>query len=79
MTIELRAPKLEEAAAIAELANRASDELFGEREETEATARMWLAASSIACFTGAGTLRAAARISARVTSIEPVSRSNLRA
>ncbi len=42
MTIELRAPKLEEAAAIAELANRASDELFGEREETEVTTRMWL-------------------------------------
>lgn len=42
MTVELRAPRLEEAAAIARLANRVSDELFGEAEETETTVRMWL-------------------------------------
>ena len=42
MTVELRAPTLDDLAEIAELANRASDELFGEREETETTVRMWL-------------------------------------
>lgn len=42
MSVQLRAPRLEEAAAIAELANRVSDELYGEAEETETTVRMWL-------------------------------------
>jgi len=42
MSVELRAPRLDEATAIAELANRVSDELFGEAEETESTVRMWL-------------------------------------
>ncbi len=42
MSVELRAPRLEEAAGIADLANRVSDELFGEAEETETTVRMWL-------------------------------------
>ena len=42
MSIQLRAPRLDETAAIAELANRVSDELFGEAEETETTVRQWL-------------------------------------
>ncbi len=42
MSVELRAPRLEEAAKIADFANRVSDELFGERDETEATVRKWL-------------------------------------
>ena len=42
MTVGLRPPRLDEAAAIAELANRVSDELFGEAEETETTVRLWL-------------------------------------
>jgi mycothiol synthase len=44
---ELRPPRADEAAAIAELANRVSDELFGEREETEATVRQWLTAPEL--------------------------------
>lgn len=42
MTVELRPPTFGDLAEIAELANRASDELYGEREETEATVRLWL-------------------------------------
>ena len=42
MSVELRPPRTDEAPGIAELANRVSDELFGEAEETEATVRMWL-------------------------------------
>jgi mycothiol synthase len=42
MSVQLRAPRLEEAAVIAELANRVSHELFGEADETEATVRLWL-------------------------------------
>ncbi len=42
MSVQLRAPRIEEAATIADLANRVSDELFGEAEETETTVRMWL-------------------------------------
>lgn len=45
--IELRAPSLGEAAKIAELANQFSGELFGEREETEATIRQWLTAPEL--------------------------------
>jgi mycothiol synthase len=47
MSVELRPPRVEEAAEIAELANRVSDELFGEREETEATVRLWLTAPEL--------------------------------
>jgi mycothiol synthase len=42
MSVQLRAPRFEEAALIAELANRVADELFGEADETEATVRLWL-------------------------------------
>lgn len=45
--MKLRPPALEEAPAIAELANRVTDELFGEREETEATVRLWLTAPEL--------------------------------
>lgn len=47
MSVELRPPHVEEAAAIAELVNRVSDELFGEGEETEATVRQWLTAPEL--------------------------------
>ena len=47
MSVELRAPRADEAAPIADLANRVSDELFGEREETEATVRQWLTAPEL--------------------------------
>ena len=42
MSVQLRAPRFEEAALIADLANRVADELFGEADETEATVRLWL-------------------------------------
>lgn len=42
MSVQLRAPRLDEAEALAELANLVSDELYGEAEETETTVRMWL-------------------------------------
>jgi mycothiol synthase len=45
--IELRPPRQDEAAAIADLANRVSEELFGERSETEATVRQWLTAPEL--------------------------------
>jgi mycothiol synthase len=45
--IELRPPGLEEAAPIAELANRVSNELLGEQDETEATVRQWLTAPEL--------------------------------
>lgn len=47
MSVDLRPPSLEEAAEIAELANRVSDELFGEAEETETTVRQWLTAPEL--------------------------------
>jgi mycothiol synthase len=47
MSVELRAPRPDEAAPIADLANRVTDELFGEREETEATVRQWLTAPEL--------------------------------
>jgi mycothiol synthase len=47
MTVELRPPRRDEAADIAELANRVSDELFGERDETETTVRQWLTAPEL--------------------------------
>jgi mycothiol synthase len=42
VSIELRPPRVEEAAEIADLVNRVSGELYGEREETEATIQQWL-------------------------------------
>lgn len=47
MTVQLRAPREDELAEIAELANRVSGELFGEREETEATVGLWLTAPEL--------------------------------
>jgi GNAT superfamily N-acetyltransferase len=47
MTVTLRPPRPDEAGEIAALANRVSDELFGEREETEATVRKWLTAPEL--------------------------------
>lgn len=46
-TVELRPPRLDEAAAIAALANRVTGELFGERDETEVTVRQWLQAPEL--------------------------------
>jgi mycothiol synthase len=42
MSVELRAPRLDELAALTELINRDADELYGEREMDEDTMRMWL-------------------------------------
>jgi mycothiol synthase len=42
MNVGLRAPRVEEAGALADLVNRVSGELFGEREETEESIRLWL-------------------------------------
>jgi hypothetical protein len=47
MSVALRSPRLEEAAEIAGLVNRVSGELFGERDETEATVRQWLTAPEL--------------------------------
>jgi mycothiol synthase len=47
MSVQLRTPRSDEAAEIVKLANRVSDELFGEREETEATVRQWLTAPEL--------------------------------
>jgi mycothiol synthase len=47
VSIDLRPPRVEEAVEIAHLVNRVSDELFGEREETEATIRQWLTAPEL--------------------------------
>ncbi|HEX7255496.1 MAG TPA: GNAT family N-acetyltransferase [Gaiellaceae bacterium] len=47
MSVSLRAPRLDEAGAIADLVNRVTHELFGEREETEATVRQWLTAPEL--------------------------------
>jgi mycothiol synthase len=44
VSVALSPPRVEEAGAIADFVNRVSDELFGEREETEATVRLWLTA-----------------------------------
>jgi hypothetical protein len=40
--IELRAPRLDEVEALADLINRAGDELYGEREESAESTRKWL-------------------------------------
>jgi mycothiol synthase len=42
VTIELRAPRLDELEALTELINRDSQELYGEREESVESMRMWL-------------------------------------
>lgn len=47
MSVSLRAPRLEEAAAIAELINRTTQELVGASEETETTVRQWLTAPEL--------------------------------
>jgi mycothiol synthase len=42
MNLELRSPRLDELAALTDLINRDSDELYGEREASVETMRMWL-------------------------------------
>jgi mycothiol synthase len=42
MNVELRSPRLDELAALTDLINRDSDELYGEREASVETMRMWL-------------------------------------
>ncbi len=47
MSLSLRAPRLDDAAAIADLVNRANEELVGERGESETTVRQWLTAPEL--------------------------------
>lgn len=47
MSIELRAPTLDDVEALTDFVNRVSDELFGEREETEDSVRLWLTAPDL--------------------------------
>jgi mycothiol synthase len=42
VSIELRAPTLDDVEPLAELANRETGELYGEREETPDSVRLWL-------------------------------------
>jgi mycothiol synthase len=42
VNVGLRSPRLDQLAELTDLINRASQELFGEREESEASMRMWL-------------------------------------
>jgi mycothiol synthase len=42
MTVELRAPTLDDLEALADLMNRDAEELYGEREESAESMRMWL-------------------------------------
>lgn len=42
MNVELRAPRLDELEALTDLINRDSDELYGEREESVDSMRIWL-------------------------------------
>ena len=42
MNVELRAPRLDELEPLTDLINRDSDELYGEREESVDSMRMWL-------------------------------------
>jgi mycothiol synthase len=42
MNMELRSPRLDELASLTDLINRDSDELYGEREESVESMRMWL-------------------------------------
>jgi mycothiol synthase len=47
VSVELRSPRLDEVPAVTGLVNRVSDELFGEREETEESVRRWLTAPKL--------------------------------
>jgi mycothiol synthase len=47
MSLELRAPTLDDVPALTALANRVSDEFYGEQEETEDTVRQWLTAPDV--------------------------------
>ena len=47
MSVSLRPPLLDEAAAIADLINRTTEELVGESEENEKTVRQWLTAPEL--------------------------------
>jgi mycothiol synthase len=47
VSIELRAPTLDDVEALTDFVNRVSDELFGEREETEDSVRLWLTAPDL--------------------------------
>jgi mycothiol synthase len=47
VSVSLRAPRLDEAAAIAALINRTTEELVGESEETEKTVKQWLTAPEL--------------------------------
>jgi mycothiol synthase len=47
VSVSLRAPRLDEAAAIANLINRTTQELVGESDETEKTVRQWLTAPEL--------------------------------
>jgi mycothiol synthase len=47
VSVELRSPRLDEVTAVTGLVNRVSDELFGEREETEESVRRWLTAPKL--------------------------------
>jgi mycothiol synthase len=47
VSVSLRAPRLDEAAAIADLINRTTEELVGESEETEKTVKQWLTAPEL--------------------------------
>jgi mycothiol synthase len=42
VTVELRAPTLDDLEALADLMNRDAEELYGEREESAESMRMWL-------------------------------------
>lgn len=42
MSVEVREPTLDDVESIAEVANRETDELFGEREESAGSVRLWL-------------------------------------
>jgi mycothiol synthase len=42
VSIEVRAPTLDDVESLAEVANRETEELYGEREETPESVRLWL-------------------------------------
>jgi mycothiol synthase len=47
VSVELRPARLEDVAAVTGFINRVSDELFGERDETEDSVRLWLTAPKL--------------------------------
>jgi mycothiol synthase len=47
VNVELRPPRLDEVPALTGLVNRVSDELLGERDETEDSVRLWLTAPKL--------------------------------